>query len=232
MMTIETKLLVTPDILGADTIFNFDREEVALARVKNSQNLAAISLESRQVRGQVERAGLDSACANALIELIARGDLLDYSLYLCAMHDCWQPKTVMVRHKGLWRSILDKSDLMSLGSPKEVCFERPNSVRYGGLAELNRAQLKWGVTILRKKRASFIIISNRKNVSDAHSLSAMFEAAFPSDNSRSTGINWLSLSLEMCPLSDIIVRLSGFFDDRESFIDLIMLKDCLKLFRL
>ena len=71
--------------------------------------------------------------------------------------------------------------------------------------------------------SSFAIIFSRRNDIDSpHSIQEIFSHGFTKHNDvEQTSIDWMALAISLCPKGDMLLRVSGHFDDREAAVDLI-----------
>ena len=67
-----------------------------------------------------------------------------------------------------------------------------------------------------------MFFSKRLNVDSVEGVRSVFSSAFPKkDGIEQITVDWLRLALDLCPQGDILIRVTGLFDDREAGVDLI-----------
>jgi len=105
---------------------------------------------------------------------------------------------------------------------EEVEIMIGNKVRYAGLAEVTPGLTDQALEIARTDHACAIIFSRRGDITNAFSVESIFRIAFTSVSGEGeTHLDWLALAVSLCPLGDILMRMSGQFDDRDAAADLI-----------
>ena len=78
------------------------------------------------------------------------------------------------------------------------------------------------IELIRKNPSCSLMLSCRKNIKEPDTIQELFGSCFPSAfNSEETCVNYLSLALGVCGYGDIVLRVSGFEDERVAAIDLI-----------
>lgn len=135
----------------------------------------------------------------------------------------WQTPSALVKKKKLWARnpwALDTAQFSRLSG--EIMVEREGRIRYAGLATVARRGFGLAVEIARKSRACAIFVSRSAPVAEADLVRSLFSAAFPSVKGlEATVVDWTRLALGRCETGDILVRVSGQFDDTSAAIDLI-----------
>jgi hypothetical protein len=78
------------------------------------------------------------------------------------------------------------------------------------------------VDIVRTDHACAIIFSSRVDMTDPANIETIFRTAFSSaGGGGGMDVDWLALAVSLCPRGDVLLRVSGLFDDREAAVDLI-----------
>ncbi len=84
--------------------------------------------------------------------------------------------------------------------------------------------------MLRDYTSFALIMSNRDEVSTEPGIHMLFQAAFPvGKHENVTRVDWQHFAEKVCPLGDIIIiKAGGHFDDRETYITLILSPETMK----
>ena len=167
---------------------------------------------------------MDEACLRKAKSLLL--DLLlesSKAIWLLVAHGPWQPRSAAVRHSRLWNSFWSRYGLRGANLSPEIMVESDEGIRFAGVAMIDSSALFTGTQILRQQPSCALIISGRTEIPTEHGIRQLFEFAFPiRGRNQQAEVDWLCLSLGCCPLGDVIVRVSGGIDDRETALDFIM----------
>jgi hypothetical protein len=135
----------------------------------------------------------------------------------------WREATALVLHRRLWKNRVSLSESQVGGRrSEEVAIRNGRNVRYAGVVEVTPELMDQAVDIVRTDHACAIIFSSRVDMTDPANIETIFRSAFSgaSDEAR-IDVDWLALAVSLCPLGDVLLRVSGLFDDREAAVDLI-----------
>lgn len=186
---------------------------------------------------------LDAECAAQIKPLIFDNpQLYKYKAYLFAASNKWHLKNRISMYKirqGGLREVLPKEWQINelypekdILSRKECLFESSEGLRIAGLTEISEKTFSTVVQSIRGFGAAAIILSSREEMAQEEQGKLIYRAAFPEHKGiPETLIDWMMLALDVCPLGDILVRVSGSYVERCSSIDCIMLSEKLPLFR-
>ncbi|MDB6064820.1 MAG: hypothetical protein JWR26_1028 [Pedosphaera sp.] len=202
-------------------------EQVALRTLGQVPKLSLVEFKVFKPGLPRDMDELDSACTSRVSEYIFDKDHVmgKFKAWLFLAHSSWRTDSAISRSEGL-DSLPADWHLAQLPRSQEVLFESDEGVQFAGLAEVNAESFQTATRILRKHGASCIILSDRPDIDSAASIKAIYRAAFPpEDKGITSSVNWGSLSLALCLLGDVLVRVSGSYDERLASIDCIMLPE-------
>ncbi len=220
-----TKKLLAPDVFAENECVVFDRAR-ASKMTSLVPDIAAMCIVTTELQLPREMELLDKANADYVAPLLFDNQLINdgYKIWLFASHGPWQPNSVMVNHNKLWKSFPSKWTLDNFLLSREVMLESSEGIRFAGVAEVSKNSFLTPIQILRSESSCAIIASKRDYVDSERGVVHLFNSAFPTNNGvPQTRIDWLSLALDCCSLEDVVVRVSGSWDEREASLDLIML---------
>jgi hypothetical protein len=94
-------------------------------------------------------------------------------------------------------------------------------VYFSGLLDIS-SSIPEAINAVRTHPAYFIIVSARYNLDSAEGIRSIFSLCFPHEKDlEQLRVNWLSLAVGLCGHGDMLLRVSGLFDDREAAVDII-----------
>lgn len=191
--------------------------------------------------------GVASSLPLSAITFVAARDSLDIGLKECALacgrkaaefisrqsrtHDAWlfladgpwYTPSRITTHKRLWSRHKDvlESDGVGLLSD-ELEFNDRNLIRYAGVVQVSRLAFERSIEVVRNQHSCAIILSSREDFESLENVKAIFDLAFRQIHyKRGISVDWGRLASGLCPLGDVLMRVSGMFDDREAAIDII-----------
>lgn len=229
-ISMEIRTIVAPDLFSENEVLRFQSQRLQSESRKPEIGAASIVVEEKKLPRDLKT--LDKVCAENAIPLIFENTFLtEYKFWLFLAHEPWQPKSAMVRHKKLWKSLPTSWNLDCLQLFPEIMIESSEGLRYFGIAEVKKETFYNATQILRNTRAGAIVLSKRNYGKSESEVIQLFDYAFPKKNELpQNAIDWQNLSIGCCPAHDIIVRVSGSWDEREVSLDLIMLRELLPFF--
>ncbi len=135
----------------------------------------------------------------------------------------WKDANRIVRHQRLWKNHRELVEAGTNGfKSDEVAIERDGKVRYAGLLEITDALIDKAIEATRVNTSFAIVFSSRTDIVFSESVSYIFSHAFTKQNGyEGTSIDWVTLAIALCPQGDVLMRVSGLFDDPEAAVDLI-----------
>ncbi|MBD3673949.1 MAG: hypothetical protein HUJ26_10540 [Planctomycetaceae bacterium] len=222
-MTIRTKRITSPNLFVDNDSILFDRDR-AKSFAEDIPDLSAITIIAQPSGFPVTLSDQAVSCAQEALSLIQAQVDRQYRMFLFVTSGPWQESNRIVRYKKLWKLIPNISG--SVKFSEEVEFKRDNKLMYAGLVEFIISDINSLVEIARTDISSAIICSHRDKIDSLASINNIFTHAFPTYKEKPlTRVDWLALAIEVCPLGDILVRVNGTFDDRESAVDIISTKE-------
>ena len=135
-----TRKVVAPDVFVENKCVTFDKSR-ALQITHAIPELAAVCIVATEVELPREMELLDKACADYAIPLVFANPRMnrDYKVWLFASHGPWQPNSVMVNHRKLWRSFQSDWRLDDFRLEPESMVKSSEGIRFAGLAEVSKA---------------------------------------------------------------------------------------------
>jgi hypothetical protein len=228
-----TETLIVKNIFEKNGCLAFDKTR-AVKLVKDVPALAALCVITSEPNLPRSLEVMDRACAEQLEPLLFQNQhLKSFRLWLFVAHGPWQRKSVMVKHKKLWRSLPWRlpEDISHLG--EEIAVESDEGIRYASVAEVSRKGFYSAVHILRQEGSSTLLLSQREDLPSKNGISDLFRNAFcPKDEKVKVAVDWLNLSLFSSMRQDMVMRLGGSWDERETALSLILPAEMLSLFSL
>jgi hypothetical protein len=196
-------------------------------------DIAALSVMCKEERLPRDLVLMDKSCAERAALLLFDNSVLEegYKVWAFLCHGPWQVRSAVVRRKGLWASFPMDWNLNVSRRSDEILFESKDGLRYAGVAQIEADSLFAATQILRGNPSCAIIVSKTLDISSEDSVKALFNAAFPVRREvAATQVDWLHLSVNLCPLGDILGSVRGSWDEREVSFNLIMTPNKLPLF--
>jgi hypothetical protein len=155
----------------------------------------------------------------------------EYRTLLFVSQGPWQSANRIVKYRKLWKEHLDlvqTKGVRHIGA--EVEINSASGIRFVGLLEVGGEAFIKAVNLVRTDSACAIIQSKRPEIDSEASVRSIFASAFPTKNGDpQVNLDWMTLALHLCPQSDILMRVTGRFDDREASVDVIAAKGVMTL---
>jgi hypothetical protein len=224
-MTISTKKIVSLDLSIDNESFNLHAHE-GYENILGDKKISAITFLTEELEIPRDVELLDNMnCEVALNFLSGCADLKNWSFYLCIAQGCWQKSNRIVEHKKLWKSLPKDLVINDFDNKsKEIRFELDGMVNFVGAIDIDFESLPRAIKVFRSYRTCFLVLSRANNFLNSGNVSNFVDAAFSTYKHKSINlIDWVSVC-SMCDDDNIIVRVSGDYDDRCTAIDLIGLR--------
>jgi hypothetical protein len=221
-MTINVVKIVSPDLFVENESIAFN-PHLAILRVGSVPALSAVTFIATKSGASYDLDELAVACGNEAMAFILNivGD--NYRAWLFVSDGPWKPATRVARHKKLWKNhadLVSSNGVLEVGEEAEM--ESGGLVRFAGLLEVTGEAFIKAIRLVRTNWACAIIFSKRANFGSQASARSIFLSAFPKTNGvQRASIDWMTLAMDICPLGDILIRVSGLFDDHEAAVDVI-----------
>jgi hypothetical protein len=144
----------------------------------------------------------------------------------------WQPKSVMVRYKRLWKrysqiQVFDPAQLS-----EEVMVESQEGLRFGGVVQLTKDTFALASRIVwESPHSAFLLLSRANDYMNVAFIRQLMHFAFPEVSGKwDIRADLLNVCHHVCPRGDAIGRVTGDWDSRDVAIDLIMTPEFLSEF--
>jgi len=221
-MTTEIKIISEDNLYKSNRILNLQNY---VAGGSNYIPIGGVSLVAK--RRNASESG-DKACKRVSLYFMEHiftneffsGKLLKWFV----SHDCWMEKSAVNSHNKVWKYLNKRFaslvEFAELEGP-ELNFLDANErkMRFAGLASVTPENLLTVCEIARNLSSSFMVIGDVGL--EERSVETLYKFAFPVKLEDSTSVHWHNLCQALCPLGNIVVRVSGLFDDHEVAIDLL-----------
>jgi hypothetical protein len=189
-----------------------------------SSKVAVVSVICRRGDANVSLASMMRACVQRFQPLLLSwlSALPQHCVLLFAATPFWDQHNVISRRRGLWGT----KDLSWLpaGAARSSAVEMrgADGLRFAGLAQISDAAFADAADFVRTHGASLLFVSPRIEL-DEDRVRTMFTHVFPRSGS---AVDWAVVNqAEQC--EDIVLRVSGGFDDPEISIDAFVSADVL-----
>jgi hypothetical protein len=172
------------------------------------------------------------ACSEAAQSLIfpRTTSLKGYRPWLFLAHGGEQPDNRITRYKKLWRGIEQQYGVDSFRREPEVEIVSSAGLRYATVTELTIKNFFLGMTLLRERKSSAVLLSPLLEMPTEAVITDLFWAAFQSDGGIPTAsVKWSQLVARRCPLGEILVRAGGSWDERKYYLEFFGLPENLSL---
>ena len=152
--------------------------------------------------------------------------------WLFISDETWQPKSKLIRHKKLWKRLEIDFSLNEFQHEEEVEFESDKGLRYATIAEVTVSNVITAIQILRSKRSSALIFSNKCGMQSRNNIRSIFELAFTKEKGiERSMINWPNLIANLCPTGDLVIKAGGSYDEREIYVNFFGTSDKINLLK-
>lgn len=222
VITNKVRKIVSESVFDDDRWPLFDKERAA------SYSIAVPPLTVIEfiATGSDDLGELATAAGAEAIALITSIPGIEYRTWLFVAHGPWQLANRIVRYNKLWkehRDLIQSSGVIKVGD--EVEIESSGLIRFAGFLEVTGEAFLKAINLVRTNSACAIICSKQPEIDSEASVRSIFLSAFPeADGTRQVSVDWMTLAIYLCPQGDILIRVSGLFDDREAAADVIAAK--------
>lgn len=220
-MTIEVKRFLSPNLFEPNESLTLVIDH-SLIEDESVTPLSALTVAASGWPQHTREALIDAAINRVMESISEIVRVRRLTPWLFATHSCWQQDDRIVRSKRLWQvgQWTDRSRLEGDRSP-DVEFRSPRGVNYAGVIRI-RNGLGAACETVRDSNSSFLFFSNRPNLDNEIEIKRLYGDAIPSYTQGSdVKIDWTSLAIAICSSGDLLVRVTGGFDDPEVAIDVI-----------
>lgn len=221
-MTINVSRVLSPDLYA-------ENDSLLLKRTYAGQHsnsvppLGAITCIAVKADPSQKLQDLALACAKEAFSLVTASHNDRLRCWLFVSDGPWKEATRIVVHQKLWKNHRDlfEADAGCIKS-EEVEIKAGSKVRYAGLIEISSVLVEKAIESVRVCSSLAIIFSRRSDIVLPMSVEQIFRSAFSMQNGlEQTSIDWKALAVALCPKGDLLLRVSGLFDDHEAAVDII-----------
>ncbi len=225
-MTISVARTTSPDLFVENESLLFDH--VRASHISDTISpLAAITFSAEKSSPSIDLKELATACGSNAISLATSKEGKERRVWLFVSQRPWQPANRIVRHRKLWkdyRELIESGGIVNVSDEVEITSE--DGIRFAGLLEVTGSSIETALQLVRTNPACAMICSKRKDIDSHVSIRSIFSFAFPKeDGIEQVHVDWMTLALGLCPLGDVLIRVSGLFDDHEAAVDVIALQE-------
>ncbi len=221
-MTTDILKFISTDLYSKNRSLLFDSQRVG-SQLTSLPPLGAVTFIAQRSNPSQNLQDLAVACGREAFLLVKSAYNESYKRWLFISDGPWKEATRIVLHQKLWKNHRDLVEAGASGyKSDEVAVEVGGKVRYAGLLEITDGLIEKAINSTRVCSSFAIIFSNRNDIILPISINQIFSDAFiKRDQFERTSIDWMSLAIALCPQGDMLMRVSGLFDDREAAVDLI-----------
>jgi len=199
----------------------FDRKQ-QLEKVGREVELGAITFISKKENSLQNLKDLASACGRVAFSHIEEKLGTAYTPWIFISDGFWKPNSLLQEKFGLWRyyqNLINKDPYLI--KSKEIKIINNNKVRFAGVLKISDILIDDVIDFTRINHSSVIFFSN-KNAAKSYLIRQFFSHAFPKKNGiEQDRIDWPTLASYCCVKDDLLLRVSGLFDDLEAAVDII-----------
>ena len=221
-MTISVSKYISTNLYVKNASLLFDPQRVH-HQLDTIPPLGAVTFMAERTSPSQNLRDLAIACGKEAISLASRTYGKSCRTWLFISDGPWKQATRIALHQKLWKNHRD----LVLGAERgqksdEVAIEAGGQIRYAGALEVTDELIERAIESARVCSSCAIILSKREEVISQMSIRYIFSCAFPKQNGiEQTSVDWMNLAMALCPQGDVLMRISGLFDDREAAADLI-----------
>lgn len=218
------KRIMAHNLFERNDVWCFD-PLVAAQRGPMLPRLAGLKVICEDVRWPRSLEAMNAACAEQVKLLLfsSAARRQAYRVWLFVAYAFWEADSRIVRYRKLWKTMPRELVDCNFHLSPEVLFESKEGVRYAGVALVTSDRFLEATRMLLARDSFALIMSKREGMDTEPRIRELFEAAFPIGKHGNVGpVDWQHLAEKLCPLSDVVIKAGGHFDDREAYIDLIL----------
>jgi len=221
-MTIEVSVLDSPDLFTDNRSLLFHRPKTVQDSTAVPQ-LGAVTFISEKSDASLKLTDLAAACGKKAFSLIRAYCGEPYKGWLFVADGPWREATRVVLHQRLWKNHRNLIEATPSGTRSdEIEIKCGTKVRYAGLLDITDGLIDMATNAARTCPSFAIIFSRRNDITLASSIGQIFCHSFPKeDGLKRTSVDWMSLAIALCPEGDLLLRVTGLFDDHEAAVDVI-----------
>jgi hypothetical protein len=223
MTTSKVTRIFSPDLFCDNQAILLDRQR-ATQIADRIVPLSALTFLARRSDNSVNLRELAFACCvEAVAVLTGAQSLNGYCFWAFISDGPWRQDNRIENYRRLWRNrsqLTDSAGILRIG--EEARFTSQDGIRFAGLLQVTGEALIQALEASRVDPACAVLYSKSETLGSQFSVQTLFSAAFPKQGgSEQVKIDWLSFALKRCSHGDVLLRVSGLFDDREAAVDLI-----------
>jgi len=194
-------------------------------KLVRSSAVAVVSVAARRDSPTTSLQIVLDQCAACFAELLDGwlGVLHDHRLLLFVATPPGDSPNAVARHHGAWRYAPDwLAETTSRSASVEVVDG--DRVRFAALAEIGQQDLLAAAELVRTSSTSFLFVSSNRDLTEPR-VRSLVATVFPDGEPH---LDWGCVTSLVENSTDICIRVSGNFDDREASIDAFLAADLLR----
>jgi len=194
-------------------------------RFVRSSGVAVVSITARRGAATTSLRIVAEQCAARFAELLDGwlGVLRDHRILLFVATTPANAPNGVARHRGAWRHAPDWLAEIGSRSPSVEVVD-DERVRFAALAEIGQQDLLAAAELVRTSSTSFLLVSSNRDLTEPR-VRSLVATVFPAGEPH---LDWGCVTNLVENSSDICIRVSGSFDDREASIDAFLAADLLR----
>lgn len=233
-MAMVFRKVVTNDLFSENEVSNVHSPEVlsthyARPRLEGRPRLGAVTFLTVDTEMDRDLSAMHQRCVEEAVATIWQ---TGWSAHMVLIDAPWQPKSVMVRYKRLWKRYSQIQGFDPAQLSEEVMVESQEGLRFGGVVQLTKDSFWLASQIVWEEfHSAFLIISRTNDYMNVATIRQLMDFAFPEVNGKwDSQVDLLNVCHHICPRGDAIGRVTGDWDSRDIAIDLIMQPEYLQEF--
>lgn len=222
IMTIDVSAFTSEDLYSENLSLILDPQRIP-PHLTPAPPLGAVTFIARKSVPSQNLRDLAIACGREAFPLAKSTGNEVKTGWLFVSDGPWRDANRIVLYQRLWKNHRDLVEAGTNGlKSDEVAIQRHGKIRYAGLLEITDALIDKAIEATRVNTSFAIVFSSRADIVFSESINYIFSHAFTKKNGyEGTSIDWMTLAITLCPRGDVLMRVSGLFDDREAAVDLI-----------
>lgn len=189
-------------------------------RYVRSADIAVVSVVGERDSPETSLTDVLQACMSQLRPRLHRWllTLPAHKVFLFAATPFWDNPNVVARRRGIWG--LESFRWLPRDATRSSVVEVKNEdgIRFAGIAQIPEVALADAADFVRTNDSAVLFCSSHITMSESD-VRSMFALAFPKGQ---LGADWAVLADGAAAQQDILLRVSGGFDDREAAVDALM----------
>jgi hypothetical protein len=217
---------IEKDVFSWKYLFNKSKIHHIVAEIPD---LSAFSIVATMIFCRNDKDEFIKICGEKLKTIYSNEAVFsNYKMWLIVNLELQNPKSRVERYKKIWKVFESQCDISGFTIGSEIEIDLGGAVYYSSVAEVNINDVSKALKILDINKECILVISNR-NLDKPNIIQSLFDLMFvPINNKRNLEVDWLNISMRLCPQGDFLIRLAD--SSEEAGMDIIFSAEMLPLF--